>query len=110
MELEYEYRGIEELLTSENDEYVPVTVTLKDKGEFLAYITPLKYGDLPKDTNLDEYKIGQKILLNHVFNSKKEPFKIQQLNKLPAGWIEEFVFAIKQISGFDEDDKTVRDF
>lgn len=110
MELEYDYRGIEELLTSENDEYVPVTVTLRDKGEFLAYITPLKYRDLPKNTDIDEYTMSRKILLDHVFNSKKEPFKLSELENLPVGWVEEFVNAIKEISGFNEDEKTVRDF
>lgn len=110
MDIEFEHRGIEELLTSDNDEFIPVTVTLKGKGEFLAYITPLKYGDLPRDTNMDDYKMGQKVLLEHIFKSDKTPFKASELEKLPIGWVSEFVGAIKQISGFEEDEKTVKDF
>lgn len=110
VEIEFEHKGIEELLTSDNEEFVPVTVTLKNKGEFLAYITPLKYKDIPTNTNMNDFQIGQKVLLEHVFDSQKQPFTLQQLKQLPAGWTIEFINAIKQISGFDENDKTIRDF
>ena len=110
MDIEFEHKGIEELLTSNNDEFVPVTVTLKNKGEFLAYIKPVKYGELPKNTNMSEFQIGQKVLIDHVFDSQKQPFTLQQLQQLPAGWTVEFINAIMQISGFEENDKSVRDF
>ena len=110
MDIEFEHKGIEELLTTDNDEYIPVTVSLKGKGEFLAYIKPLKYGELPKNSNLNDFEIGQKVLIEHIFDSNKEPFTLQQLKRLPAGWITEFINAIKQISGFDESEKDLRDF
>ena len=49
MEVEYEQKGIEELLLSDNKEFIPVSVNLMNKGDFVAYITPLKYGELPKE-------------------------------------------------------------
>ena len=110
MDIEFEHKGIEELLTSDNDEFVPVTVSLKNKGEFLAYIKPVKYGELPKNTNVNEFELGQQVLVNHIFDSQKQPFTLQQLEKLPAGWTVEFLNAIKQISGFDETNDSVRDF
>ena len=110
MEIEYEQKGIEELLTSDNTEYIPVSVTLKNKGEFMAYITPLRYGELPKQTDFNEFKLGQKVLLEHLFDSNKEPFKLSQLDLLPAGLVVEFINAIKQVSGFNEKPEDVEDF
>ena len=72
MEIEYEHKGIEELLQSDNTEYIPITVTLKNKGEFLAYVTPLKYGELPKDAKADEYKIGQKVFFEHLLRRESD--------------------------------------
>ena len=112
MEIEYEQKGIEELLLSDNEEYIPISVSLKNKGEFLAYVTPLKYGELPKETHEkgNDYKLGQKVLLEHVFNSNKEPFTLKELKLLPAGLVVEFVNAIKLVSGFNESSKDVEDF
>jgi hypothetical protein len=111
MEIEYEQKGIEELLQSDNEEFIPVSVTLKNKGDFMAYITPLKFGELPKDAQKgNEYKIGQKILLEHLFNSEKEPFTLKELKLMPAGLVLEFINAIKMVSGFNESVEDVEDF
>ena len=112
MEIEYEQKGIEELLLSDNEEYIPISVSLKNKGEFLAYVTPLKYGELPKEAHEkgNDYKLGQKVLLEHLFNSNKEPFTLKELKLLPAGLVVEFVNAIKLVSGFNETAEDVEDF
>jgi hypothetical protein len=111
MEIEYEARGIEELLQSDNNEYIPITVTLKNKGEFLAYITPLKYGELPKEAKAgNEYKIGQKVLLEHIFTANKEPITLAELKLMPAGMVVEFINAIKMISGFNDTPEDVENF
>lgn len=111
MEIEYEQKGIEDLLQSDNTEYIPITVTLHNKGEFLAYVTRITYEELPKDAQKEnDYKIGQKMLLEHLFDSNKEPFQLKELKKLPAGLIVEFINAIKIVSGFNENIKDVEDF
>ena len=110
MEIEYEQRGIEDLLDSDNTDYIPVSVNLKNRGEFMVYITPLLYGDLPKNTDVNEFKLGQKILLEHLFKKNKEPFTLNELNKMPAGLILELIDAIKQVSGFNEKANDVADF
>ena len=112
MEIEYEQKGIEELLLSDNEEFIPISVTLKNKGDFIAYITPLKYGELPKEAvqKGKEYVIGQKLLLEHLYDSNKEPFTLAQLKLLPAGLIVEFINAIRVVSGFNESSKEVEDF
>jgi len=111
MEIEYEQKGIEELLLSDNKEFIPISVTLKNKGDFVAYITPLKFGELPKEAQKGkEYVIGQKLLLEHLYDSNKEPFTLAQLKLLPAGLVVEFINAIKVVSGFNESSEDVEDF
>lgn len=109
MDIEFEHRGIEELLNSDNDEYIPVEVSLKGKGSFMAYITPLTYGEVPKK-QMTEIEMAQEILLNHIYKSDKTKFTETELKQLPAGWITEFTRAIMSISGFDETHETIKDF
>lgn len=108
--VKFERKGIEEILNQKQDDFTAIEVKLNNE-RFIAYITPVTYGELPKNQkNFNEFELGQKILLKHLFKSDKTLFTEEEIKLFPIGWVNEITSAIMQISGFDKRPDDIQDF
>lgn len=109
VEVEFEKKGIEDLIIEDDDELTQITVKVND-SEFVAYISQVKYGEIVKvKNNTDPVEMGKKIIENHLYDSNKEKLSSESINKLPAGAIVQITKAIMTISGMEKVDE-LRDF
>ena len=109
VEVEFEKKGIEDLIIEDDDDLTQVTIRV-DRSEFDAYVSQVKYGEIVKiKNNKDAAEVGQQILKKHLFNSKKERMDDASIDKLPAGAIVQITKAILDISGIGEVDN-LKDF
>lgn len=110
VDVKFERKGIEEILNQKQDDFTAIEVKLNDE-RFIAYITPVTYGELPKNQkNFNEYELGQKILLKHLYKSDKTLFNEEDIKLFPIGWVTEITEAIMKISGFDKKPDDIKDF
>ena len=109
VEVEFEKKGIEDLIISDDDELTQIIVKVND-SEFVAYVSQVKYGEVVKvKNNADPVEMGKKIIENHLYDSNKEKMSSESINKLPAGAIVQITKAIMTISGMEKVDE-LRDF
>ena len=111
MEIEHEELGIEDLFLQDKDEKIPIKITIKDKGDFKAYVTPISYGQIKKlERTADESEMVDYILKNHFFKSDKTKFTVEEMNLLPAGVLKGVSETIMELSGMNISNEDIKTF
>ena len=112
MEIEHEVLSIEELFLEGKDTNMRIIITIQNRGDFEAYVTPVTYGQIKKmQRTSDENEIADYVLQNHFFKNKQgDSFTVEELNLLPAGVLKGVVEKIMDISGLNLTDEDIRTF
>ena len=112
MEIEHEVLSIEDLFLDGKDTNMRILITIPNRGDFEAYVTPVTYGQIKKMTRTsDENEIADYVLQKHFFRNKQgDPFTVKELNLLPAGVLKGVVNTIMEISGLNLTDEDIRTF
>ena len=111
VEIEHEVLDIEDLFLKDKNEKTQIIITIEDRGDFKAYITPVTYGQLKNlGRSTDENEIADYVLQNHFFKADKTKLSIDELNMLPAGVLKGVVETIMDISGLNITEEDIKRF
>ena len=110
MEIEHEVLDIEDLFLSGKDKKTRIKITIEDRGEFQALVTPVTYGQVKKMGRTSEEKVADYVLSNHFFKMSEETFTVEELNMLPAGVLKGVVEVIMKLSGLNITDEDIKVF
>lgn len=110
VEIEHEVMDIEDLFITGKDKKTGIIITIEDRGEFQAYITPVTYGQIKRLDNMTENEIADYVLTNHFFKTNGENLTESELELLPAGVLKGVVETIMKLSGLDITSDDIKTF
>lgn len=110
VEIEHEVMDIEELFITGKDKKTGIIITIEDRGEFQAYITPVTYGQIKRLDKMSENEIADYVLTNHFFKTNGETLTESELELLPAGVLKGVVETIMKLSGLDITSDDIKTF
>jgi hypothetical protein len=110
MEIEHEELGIEDLFLTDKDDKIKIIITIEDRGDFKAYVTPVSYGEIKKIERASEVEIADYVLTNHFFKGNEERFTSKELELLPAGVLRSVAEKIMELSGLNISNEDIKTF
>jgi hypothetical protein len=110
VELKHEVMDIEDLFITGKDNKTKVIITIEDRGDFQAYITPVTYGQIKRLGKMEEEEVAEYVLTHHFFKTNGETLTAYELDLLPAGVLKGVVETIMKLSGLDMTDEDIRVF
>lgn len=110
VEIEHEVMDIEELFITGKDKKTRIVISIEDRGDFQAYITPVAYGQIKKLGRMEEEEIADYVLTHHFFKTNGETLTTNELELLPAGVLKSVTEKIMDISGMGITNEDIRVF
>ena len=110
VEIQHEEMSIEDLFITGKDTKTKIIITLPDRGDFSAYITPVTYGQVKKLDKMSEEEITEYVLTNHFFKPNGESLSSSELDLLPAGILKAVSETIMKLSGLDISNEDIQVF
>lgn len=110
VEIEHEVMDIEDLFITGKDKKTGIIITIEDRGEFQAYVTPVTYGQIKRLDKMSENEIADYVLTNHFFKTNGENLTESELELLPAGVLKGVVETIMKLSGLDITSDDIKTF
>jgi hypothetical protein len=110
VEIQHEEMSIEDLFITCKDTKTKIIITLPDKGDFSAYITPVTYGQVKKLDKMSEEEITEYVLTNHFFKPNGDNLTASELELLPAGVLKGVAETIMDLSGLNTTNDNIRVF
>lgn len=110
VEIEHEVMSIEDLFLTGKDKKTKIIITIPNKGDFQAYVTPVSYGQVKKLEKMNEEEIADYVLTNHFFKPNGETLTESELELLPAGVLKGVAETIMDLSGLNTTNDNIRVF
>ena len=110
VEIQHEEMDIEDLFINEKDKKIKIIISIEDRGDFRAYVTPVTYGQVKQLSRMNEDQVSDYVLTNHFFKSNEDLFSAKELDLLPAGVLKGVVETIMDLSGLNITNEDIQVF
>lgn len=110
VEIKHEEMSIEDLFITEKDQKIKIIISIENRGDFRAYVTPVTYGQTKKLNRMSDDQIAEYVLTNHFFKSDGNLFTSEELELLPAGVLKGVSETIMELSGLNISNEDIQVF